>query len=32
MPTFKGQITEEQLLQIIAYIKSLTPQEGKATK
>ena len=32
MPTFKGQVTEEQLLQLIAYIKSLTPKEGKATK
>ena len=32
MPTFKGQITEEQLLQIIAYIKSLSAPEGKATK
>jgi cytochrome c oxidase subunit 2 len=32
MPTFKGQVTEEQLLQLIAYIKSLTPQEGKASK
>jgi cytochrome c oxidase subunit II len=32
MPTFKGQVTEEQLLQLIAYIKSLTPPEGKATK
>ena len=32
MPTFKGQITEEQVLQLIAYIKSLTPQEGKASK
>ena len=32
MPTFKGQVTEEQLLQLIAYIKSLSPQEGKATK
>jgi cytochrome c oxidase subunit 2 len=32
MPTFKGQLTEEQLLQLIAYIKSLSPQEGKATK
>jgi cytochrome c oxidase subunit 2 len=30
MPTFKGQVTEEQLLQLIAYIKSLSPQEGKA--
>lgn len=25
MPTFKGLVTEEQLLQLIAYIKSLTP-------
>ena len=32
MPTFKGQVTEEQLLQLIAYIKSLGPQEGKASK
>ena len=27
MPTFQGQITEEQLLQILAYIKSLAPQQ-----
>jgi len=27
MPTFQGQITEEGLLQIIAYIKSLGPKE-----
>jgi len=32
MPTFKGQVTEEQLLQLIAYIKSLSPQERKASK
>jgi len=32
MPTFKGQVTEEQLLQLIAYIKSLSSQEGKASK
>lgn len=37
MPTFKGQVTEEQLLQLIAYIKSLTaqapaPQEGDSAK
>ena len=32
MPTFKGQVTEAQLLQLIAYIKSLSPQEGKASK
>jgi cytochrome c oxidase subunit 2 len=25
MPTFKGQLTEEQILQLIAYIKSLSP-------
>lgn len=29
MPTFKGQVTEEQLNSLIAYIKSLTP--GAAT-
>jgi cytochrome c oxidase subunit 2 len=32
MPTFKGQVTEEQLLQLIAYIKSLTSQPGNGTK
>jgi len=26
MPTFQGQVSEEQLLQLIAYIKSLSPQ------
>jgi cytochrome c oxidase subunit 2 len=30
MPTFKGQISEEQLLQIIAYIKSLGPGKRKS--
>jgi len=25
-------VTEEQLLQLIAYIKSLRPQEGKTAK
>jgi len=29
MPTFKGQVTEEQLNALVAYIKSLTP--GAAT-
>ncbi len=29
MPTFRGQISEEQILQIIAYIKSLSTAEGK---
>ena len=28
MPLFKGMITEEQLMQVIAYVKSLTPAEG----
>ncbi|MGH7837884.1 MAG: c-type cytochrome, partial [Candidatus Binataceae bacterium] len=27
MPSFAGQISEEDLLKIIAYIKSLTPEE-----
>jgi cytochrome c oxidase subunit 2 len=26
MPNFKGQITEENVIQLIAYIKSLSPQ------
>ena len=25
MPTFKGQVNEEELIQLIAYIKSLKP-------
>ncbi len=29
MPTFQGQVNEEQILQLIAYIKSLGPEEGK---
>ncbi len=32
MPTFKGQLSEEQLLQLIAYIKSLGPKERKAAQ
>jgi cytochrome c oxidase subunit 2 len=28
MPTFQGLVSEEQLLQLIAYIKSLTPPKG----
>jgi len=32
MPTFKGQVTEEQLLQLISYIKSLASQQGNTTK
>lgn len=32
MPTFQGQISEEGLLQIIAYIKSLEKEEGGAAE
>jgi len=32
MPTFKGLISEDQLLQIIAYLKSLTGSEGAQAK
>ena len=28
MPTFKGQVTEEQLVQLIAYVKSLSTNKG----
>jgi cytochrome c oxidase subunit 2 len=31
MPTFQGLVTEEQLLQLIAYVRSLTKQEPAAT-
>ncbi|HUF05379.1 MAG TPA: cytochrome c oxidase subunit II [Aridibacter sp.] len=31
MPTFKGQVTEEQLVALVAYIKSLSGQSGAAT-
>jgi cytochrome c oxidase subunit 2 len=27
MPTFQGQVNEEQVLQLIAYVKSLGPEE-----
>lgn len=27
MPTFQGQVSEEQILQLIAYIKSLSSEE-----
>jgi cytochrome c oxidase subunit 2 len=30
MPTFQGLLSEEQLLQLIAYVKSLKPAEGAA--
>jgi cytochrome c oxidase subunit II len=32
MPTFRGQISEEQLLELIAYIKSLGSAEGSLGK
>ncbi len=31
MPTFKGQVTEDQLVQLVAYIKSLGGQTGAAS-
>jgi cytochrome c oxidase subunit 2 len=31
MPTFKGQVTEEQLVALVAYIKSLSGVTGSAT-
>ena len=31
MPTFQGQITEEQLVQVLAFIKSLPAQGSQAT-
>ncbi|EPC03750.1 hypothetical protein L861_00200 [Litchfieldella anticariensis FP35 = DSM 16096] len=31
MPSFSGQISEDELLQIIAYIKSLQPEESGTT-
>ena len=32
MPTFQGQLGEEQILQLTAYIKSLAKQEGEGRK
>lgn len=29
MPTFKGQVTEEQLNSLVAYVKSLSPNAGQ---
>jgi cytochrome c oxidase subunit II len=29
MPTYRGQVSEEQILDLIAYIRSLTPQKGQ---
>jgi cytochrome c oxidase subunit 2 len=31
MPNFQGQISEDNLLKLIAYIKSLSPQQTRAT-
>jgi cytochrome c oxidase subunit 2 len=31
MPTYQGQVSEEQLLGLIAYIKSLTPEAQRET-
>jgi cytochrome c oxidase subunit 2 len=31
MPTFQGQVSEEQLLQLVAYIKSIGPKPGGET-
>ena len=31
MPTFQGQVSEEQVLQLIAYIKSLGAQQTSST-
>jgi len=31
MPTFQGRISEEQLLQIVEYIKSVGPKEGSTS-
>jgi cytochrome c oxidase subunit 2 len=32
MPTFAGQVTEEQLLQLVAYVKSLNPSGTQGTQ
>ena len=32
MPTFKGQLSEEQILQLIAYIKSLSPPQDASAQ
>ena len=31
MPTFEGQLTEEQVIALIAYIKALGPQPGRSS-
>jgi cytochrome c oxidase subunit 2 len=32
MPTFQGQLQEEQILQLTAYVKSLAKREGEGKK
>ena len=32
MPSFQGQVDEEQILQLIAYVKSLGPAETAETE
>ena len=32
MPTYQGQIDEEQVLKLIAYVKSLSPEESASAK
>ncbi len=32
MPTFQGQVSEEQIAQLTAYIKSIGPKDGGATQ
>ena len=32
MPAFKGLVSEDGLLQILAYLKSLKPEEGAQAK
>lgn len=32
MPTFQGQVTEDQLLELVQYVKSLTTQEAAAVE
>jgi mono/diheme cytochrome c family protein len=32
MPTYQGQVDEEQMLQLIAYVKSLSSEERTSGK
>ncbi len=31
MPTFQGQVSEESLMALVAYVKSLSQQKGSAS-